>query len=102
MSEIDNLVQTKPPGDGHMDLMKEKRKIHMSKIATAIFRLLDKNQDGRISREEFLNAISVSTEVRRFFDRAGFLWGRTYYCNLTAVRIFYVDSHAEDNLRPRP
>lgn len=73
MSEIDNLVQTKPPGDGHMDLMKEKRKIHMSKIATAIFRLLDKNQDGRISREEFLNAISVSTEVRRFFDRAGFL-----------------------------
>jgi len=73
MQEMENLVQTKPPGDGHMDLMKEKRKIHMTKVGASIFRLLDKNLDSRVSKEEFLNAISVSAEVRRFFGRTGFL-----------------------------
>jgi Ca2+-binding EF-hand superfamily protein len=48
-----------------MDIMKEKRKIHMTKVAHQIFKILDKNQDGRISHDEFLEACAVSAEVIR-------------------------------------
>lgn len=71
--EIENLVKTKPMGDGHLNILKERRKITTSKIAGTIFRLLDKNQDGRVSQEEFLNAVTLNGEVRRFFDRIGFM-----------------------------
>lgn len=73
MDDILELAQTRPMGDGHLNIVKERRKITTMKIAGVIFKQIDKSPDGRINLDELLGAVRSSSEVRRFFDRMGFI-----------------------------
>lgn len=73
MDDIMVGAETRPMGDGHLNIMKERRKITTMKVAGAAFKQADKNPDQRITLEDLLGAVRSNNEVRRFFERLGFL-----------------------------
>jgi len=55
------------------DIVKEHRKLSVNKIMDAVYVVLGKGRDARISKEEFLSAVMQHADVIRFFDRVGYL-----------------------------
>jgi len=74
LPDIEALFQPKEriPG-AQLDIVKERRKMTINKIMASVYKVLDKKKDGRISRDELLNAVCLHQDVTRFFDRMGFL-----------------------------
>lgn len=70
LSEIDTFFGGPDRQD---DIVKEQRRLSVSKIMDTIYEVLGKARDTRISKEEFLSAILQHGDVVRFFDRIGYL-----------------------------
>ena len=67
-------LQTKPLAEGHMNIQMERRRLTILKTIKIVFAHLERTLAGnQISREELLNVVQTNPEVRRFFDRLGFM-----------------------------